>query len=94
VKGPEALEQKGQKNMKTEQVKQVTDKALGQLITALEQGQSTTLTRYLAATARFHRYSFNNVMLIYTQRKDASQVAGFHTWRKLGRFAARAKRAS
>jgi antirestriction protein ArdC len=72
--------------MKTEQVKQVTDKALGQLITALEQGQSATLTRYLAAMARFHRYSFNNVMLIYTQRKDASQVAGFHTWRKLGRF--------
>ncbi len=33
--------------MKTEQVKQVTDKALEQLITALEQGQSATLTRYL-----------------------------------------------
>ena len=29
--------------MKTEQVKQVTDKALEQLITALEQGQSVTL---------------------------------------------------
>jgi antirestriction protein ArdC len=72
--------------MKTEQVKQVTDKALGQLITALEQGQSATLTRYLAAIARFHRYSFNNVMLIYTQREDASNVAGFQTWRKLGRF--------
>jgi hypothetical protein len=72
--------------MKTEQVKQVTDKALGQLITALERGQSATLTRYLAGMARFHRYSFNNVMLIYTQREDASHVAGFHTWRKLGRF--------
>jgi hypothetical protein len=36
VQGPEALEQKGQKNMKTEQVKQVTDKALGQLINALD----------------------------------------------------------
>jgi antirestriction protein ArdC len=72
--------------MKTEQVKQVTENALGQLITALEQGQSATLTRYLAAMARFHRYSFHNVMLIYTQRQDASHVAGFHAWRKLGRF--------
>lgn len=72
--------------MKTEQVKQVTDNALGQLITALEHGHSATLTRYLAAMARFHRYSFHNVMLIYTQREDASHVAGFHGWRKLGRF--------
>jgi antirestriction protein ArdC len=72
--------------MKTEQVKEVTNKALEQLITALEQGQSATLTCYLSAMARFHRYSFNNVMLIYTQRQDASHVAGFHSWRKLGRF--------
>lgn len=72
--------------MKTEQVKQVTDQALGQLINALEQGQSATLTRYLAAMARFHRYSVHNVMLIYTQKDDAGNVAGFHTWRKLGRF--------
>lgn len=72
--------------MKTEQIQQVTDNALGQLITALEQGQSATLTRYLGAMARFHRYSFHNVMLIYTQREDASHVAGFNAWRKLGRF--------
>ena len=72
--------------MKTDQVKQVTDNALEQLVTALEQGQSATLTSYLAAMAKFHRYSFNNVMLIYTQREDASHVAGFHSWRKLNRF--------
>jgi hypothetical protein len=72
--------------MKTEQIKEVTDKALGQLITALEQGKSATLTRYLTAMARFHRYSFQNVMLIHSQREDASHVAGFHSWRKLGRF--------
>ena len=72
--------------MKTQQVKQVTDQALGQLITALEQGRSATLTHYLGAMARFHRYSFHNVMLIYTQKDDASHVAGFHSWRKLGRF--------
>ncbi len=48
--------------------------------------KNATVTRHLAAMARFHRYSFNNVMLIYTQREDASHVAGFHSWRKMGRF--------
>jgi antirestriction protein ArdC len=41
--------------------------------------------RMLRAAATFHRYSFGNVCAILAQRPDASQVAGFHTWRKLGR---------
>lgn len=36
--------------------------------------------------ARFHRYSINNICLIASQRPTASRVAGFHTWRTLGRF--------
>ena len=35
---------------------------------------------YLTAMAKFHHYSFNNVMLILMQRPDATNVAGFHTW--------------
>ena len=53
---------------------------------ALQQGASDTLIRYLDVLARFHRYSFGNVMLIASQKPDATQVAGFHTWRKLGRW--------
>jgi hypothetical protein len=34
----------------------------------------------------FHHYSFNNILLICSQRPDATRVAGFHTWRKLKRF--------
>lgn len=34
---------------------------------------------------RFYRYSWGNALLIATQRPDATRVAGFHTWRKLGR---------
>lgn len=41
--------------------------------------------RFLAIAARFHNYSFHNQLLILTQRPDATRVAGFHTWRKLGR---------
>lgn len=39
----------------------------------------------LAAAARFHRYSFRNVLLILSQRPDATQVAGYRTWQSLGR---------
>ena len=34
---------------------------------------------------RFHRYSFNNVLLILMQNPEATHVAGFHAWKKLGR---------
>lgn len=40
---------------------------------------------YLTAAAAFHAYSFNNVMLIFSQAPDASQVAGFRKWQELGR---------
>jgi antirestriction protein ArdC len=41
--------------------------------------------RMLTVAARFHRYSPNNVLLISLQRPDATRVAGYHTWRELGR---------
>jgi len=43
------------------------------------------LRNYLAAMARFHRYSLHNLILIVSQRPDATRVAGFHTWKQLGR---------
>lgn len=46
-------------------------------------------TRALEVAARFHRYSFSNTMLILMQRPDATQVAGFNTWKKLGRHVLR-----
>jgi len=72
--------------MKVEQARQIASKAIEQLSQALERGHSETLREYLAAMARFHRYSWHNVMLIASQRPDATHVAGFHTWKHLGRF--------
>ena len=72
--------------MNSENIKKVTNQAVEQLITALNEGRSETLTRYLAAIGRFHRYSFGNVMLVASQKPTATHVAGFHTWHKLGRF--------
>jgi hypothetical protein len=34
---------------------------------------------------RFHNYSWGNVLLIGVQRPTATHVAGYHTWRDLGR---------
>ena len=71
--------------MKIEQAKQIANQAIEELSLALERGHSETLIKYLAAMAMFHRYSLHNIMLIASQRPDATRVAGFHTWRQLGR---------
>ena len=49
-------------------------------------GKSDTLVKFLATMGQFHSYSFSNVMLICLQRPDATHVAGFNTWKKLGRY--------
>jgi antirestriction protein ArdC len=56
------------------------------LIQQLERGKSETLTAYLAAMARFHTYSFGNILAIARQYPSATRVAGFQTWKELGRF--------
>lgn len=72
--------------MKIEQAKQIASHAIEELSHALEAGHSEKLREYLGAMARFHRYSLHNIMLIASQRPDATHVAGFHTWKRLGRF--------
>jgi hypothetical protein len=41
--------------------------------------------RYLSVQARFHTYSFWNTIAILRARPDASRLAGFQQWRRLGR---------
>lgn len=72
-----------QKDNPTQQlIKQAVDFLLQQL----QAGKSETLTAYLAAMARFHSYSFGNILAIARQRPTATRVAGFSTWKELGRF--------
>ena len=54
--------------MRLEDIKNKTKDAVNHLVQSLEAGQSDVLTQYLAAMARFHAYSFGNVMLIARQR--------------------------
>jgi ribulose bisphosphate carboxylase small subunit len=62
--------------MKVEQAKQIASNAIEQLRQALEAGHSERLKEYLAAMARFRRYSWHNVMLIASQKPTATHVAG------------------
>jgi antirestriction protein ArdC len=49
--------------------------------------------RYLDIQRRFHRYSYRNALLIAAQRPSATLVAGFGTWRSLGRTIRKGERA-
>ena len=71
--------------MKREEAMKLVEEGIAALNEALRNGHSETLKRFLDTVARFHRYSVNNAILIAAQRPDATQVAGFHTWRKFGR---------
>src|SRR2546425_11825200 len=75
--------------MKLEEIKNKNNEAVSYLVAALESGQSDVLTQYLNAMARFHNYSFGNVMLIARQKPQATNVAGIRTWNSLGRFVKR-----
>ena len=47
--------------------------------------QSAIYRNWLSTMSRFYRYSWGNQILIWTQRPTATRVAGFHTWKDLGR---------
>jgi N-terminal domain of anti-restriction factor ArdC/IrrE N-terminal-like domain len=70
------------------------DETLERLTNGIAQLTSSDSWRaWLKAQARFHQYSFSNTVLILCQRSTASRVAGFHTWRRLGRVVCRGESA-
>lgn len=66
---------------------------IAQLTAGIAELTSSSAWRaWLAAQSRFHSYSFGNCLLIARQRPEATHVAGFHTWRSLGRHVLRGER--
>ncbi len=70
-----------------EQLKEITER--------LEQGvkdlfTSEKYTEYLKTMSQFHNYSFNNTLLIATQKPESTLVAGLAAWNK--KFNRRVKR--
>jgi hypothetical protein len=70
----------------------VIKQAVDFLIRQVEAGKSETLAAYLTAMARFHNYSFGNIVAIARQRPTATRVAGFGTWKEMGRFVKRGEK--
>ncbi|MGH7639460.1 MAG: ArdC-like ssDNA-binding domain-containing protein [Candidatus Dormibacteria bacterium] len=74
------------------------DERTRDLLAKLDQGLAGLKTSdqwraWLDDQAKFHRYSFNNVLLIVSQRPDASMVAAFHAWKDHGRMVNKGERA-
>ncbi len=79
-------------SQKDNPTQQLIKQAVDHLIQQLEAGKSETLTAYLAAMARFHSYSFGNILSIARQRPSATRVAGFYAWKEMGRFVKRGEK--
>src|ERR1051325_9058190 len=79
------LKDKEQANNKFRSVRQVIRGGIQLLAHDIESGYPEVLSECLRAMARFHAYSFGNVLLISTQRPTATQVAGWRGWNELGR---------
>ncbi len=63
------------------------DAVLKQLKEGVEGVQnSQNFRRFLLTMAKFHDYSIGNLILIAMQKPDATRVAGFNTWKDLGRW--------
>jgi antirestriction protein ArdC len=71
--------------MKADYARRVSRQAFNELVEAFEAGKSQKLVDYLKTMGRFHNYSLGNAILIGFQKPNATHVAGFRTWQKLGR---------
>ena len=77
----------------TNQTKQLAKEATDELIEDVEAGKSEKLKAYLTMMGKFHRFSLGNVLLIGSQKPNASRVAGYRNWKKLGRQVKKGERA-
>lgn len=66
-------------------LKDTIDTAIERLAGQLQDGHTDEYRQMLRFWSHFHQYSHGNLLLIFAQRPDATHVAGYHTWRKLGR---------
>ena len=72
-------------NKKTDKINK-TKEAFNKIMTGVENIiNSGEYERFLKFSKNFHNYSFNNRVLIYSQMKNATKVAGFKKWQSLGR---------
>lgn len=71
--------------------KGTTQEKVQEAFELIEQGIKSITTseqykEFLAFSSRFYNYSLNNQLLIWAQKPSATYVAGFGTWKKMGRY--------
>lgn len=86
------------KEFNKEEAQKARKEELERLSGMLEKGimdvfTSDNFKQYLRVSAKFHRYSLNNQILIWCQCPSASQVAGFTTWKDIGRSVKKGEKA-
>lgn len=69
---------------KGQQLTEAVERHVGELQRQLATGHSEHFLEALRFYGRFHRYSFWNTVLIYSQRPDATLVNGLRKWNELG----------
>jgi len=75
------------KVMKTTELNKICREYTAELVEAVKtEGNDERLLDYFEFCSRFHHYSFQNRILIWICRHDATFVAGFKAWQKMGRF--------
>ena len=74
----------------TEEKERKVDAVMKQLKAGVEGIQESYQFRlFLTTMSKFHEYSIGNTILIMIQKPTATHVAGFNTWKDLGRWVKR-----
>jgi len=72
--------------MKTAELNSICREYIADLVEAVKnEKDDKRLLDYFEFCSRFHNYSFQNRILIWICRPDATFVAGFKAWQKMGR---------
>jgi len=70
---------------------EVKERKIDEVLKRLKEGvndiqESSNFKQFLLTMSKFHDYSIGNLILITIQKPEATRVAGFKTWRDLGRW--------
>lgn len=69
-------------NNKENKTKELFNKIVEGVQNIIDNGE---YEKFLKFSKNFHNYSFNNVLLIFSQMPEVTQVAGFAKWKSMGR---------
>ena len=84
--GTKSIERSGldmsKKDNKENKTKEIFNKIVEGVQNIVNSGE---YAKFLKFSKNFHNYSFNNVLLIFSQMEEATRVAGFAKWKSMGR---------